>query len=193
MCTGVLLTSGLRRTRTAASRLLRGQAPRRSATPFGVKNMRTLKVSAVLCLFFISCSLSQEAVPSNWKKVNERYFEFQVPPDMEKVQVQGKDSYVGQYRNGSIELNFDYGRYSDPLNQLPKRFHLSEATVTIHGHKAKIVSYMESKSKYIMAVHFPRVGRPNRGGSTLTMYSFCKAVNDYDAVKEIFNSIRFLE
>jgi K+-transporting ATPase c subunit len=54
----------------------------------------------------------ENQIPSDWVKKSAHGFSFFVPPDMAERDVQGIDSYVGAYRNGSFDLYFDYGMYS---------------------------------------------------------------------------------
>ena len=153
--------------------------------------MRIINGSLCLCIVLVSCGAAQEPVPSNWKKVNEHYFEFYVPPDMEKVMVQGIDSHVGQYQNKSITLNFDYGLYSDPLNYVSKQ---PQESVEIDGHQARIVRYKDADGRFIMAVHIPAILREREYvGPKLTMFSSCASQTDFDTVREIYYSVRFLK
>jgi hypothetical protein len=145
----------------------------------------SLKPSNLLLLFFVCCNSSQRTIPLEWKIVNEHYFEFMVPRNMNKIEVQGIDSFVGRYKNESIDLSFDYGGWSDKLNDFPEGIRdFQSVQDTINGRRAKIVSYSKSDSRYFMAVHFPEPG--------LTMYSATKSEIDLDTMARIFQSIRFL-
>lgn len=111
------------------------------------------------------------------EKINERYFEFYLPANMRKIPVRGVDSYIGEYQNELIKLSFDYGMYSGPLDEH------SPISVKINGQKAKLASYTDSESRFIMAIYFPKCDP--KGKSKLAMSCICKTEKEYDVVKNL--------
>lgn len=130
-------------------------------------------------------------LPDNWKYINaDNSFGFYVPPDMKKDEVQGIDSYVGKFHNNGLELSFDYGIYSDPL-EYSKEPDYKEVWVKIDGKSAKIVTF-HKPSGYkdfsdVAAVHFPQIGKETK----LTMWVYCKSPDEQQVAKTIFSSIQF--
>jgi hypothetical protein len=95
--------------------------------------------------------------------------------------VQGIDSLVGKYDSPTLELSFDYGRYSDPLEREGYESWKFRNT-TIDGKRAKIGS-----SENRMAVHFPQVVGDNK----LSMFAKLKVTDADEIVEMIFRTIDF--
>lgn len=55
----------------------------------------------------------------SWKRVEATVFSFSVPADFTDQQAQGIDSEVAVWASGGIEVTYDYGWYSGPLDQQP--------------------------------------------------------------------------
>ena len=134
-----------------------------------------------------------EPIPHEWQRIHVKtQFTFFVPPDMKPHVVQAKDSSVGEYRNSNIHLRFDYGWYSDPLDNYSRKPGYQEVKVEIDGKRAKVVTFHNTEEnedfKYVAAVHFVRV-RDDKTG--LTMWADCKGLPEVDIAKRIFGSIKF--
>jgi hypothetical protein len=65
-------------------------------------------------------------------------FTFEAPADLKPVPVQGIDSFVGQYANAKFSLMFDYGQYSNRLEELRGNPQFEAETTVIDGRKAEI-------------------------------------------------------
>jgi hypothetical protein len=113
-------------------------------------------------------------------KAGKAFF-FRAPPDLIEKRVKGKDSFVGKYDNPALELSFDYGMYSDPLESEGYRDWKFRNT-TIDGRRAKI-GWSEDR----MAVHFPKVEGDNR----LSMFANLKQPQAKEIAEIIFRSIDF--
>jgi hypothetical protein len=76
--------------------------------------------------------------PTSWHKVDAGPFSILAPSGWEFHQLQGVDSYVGEFAGDSVVLRFDFGGYSNSLKEEKK-----PAYVVIHksigGRRAKIV------------------------------------------------------
>lgn len=156
-------------------------------------------LTAILATALLRVGATAEEVALNaWKTVDAKgHFSFSVPADMEERAVQGTDSYVGEFHNNNIHLSFDYGWWSDPLEDT-SRPQYQEAIVEIDGKRAKQVTFFlpkpEEAPPFVAAVHFSDVGDgPDKGGGTtrLTMFARCRSPADQETAKRIFSSIRF--
>jgi hypothetical protein len=118
------------------------------------------------------------SVPPEWQTVRAgTAFTFKAPPDLEPAPVQGIDSFVGKYESPTLEVTFDYGRYSDPMNGEGYR----SRGVTVDGKSARLVSKGD-----VVAIHFPNIG----GETKLTM---CVRLKNADAktAETLLQSIDF--
>ena len=115
-----------------------------------------------------------------WQLIHaDEAFTFRAPPDVRPVPVQGIDSFVGRYANPGMELEFDYGQYSDSID----REGFTRIATTISGKQAIIAT-----KDNLIGVHFPDVGN----GERLTMQAELRGV-DPRTVEKIFRSIEFPE
>jgi len=131
--------------------------------------------------------------PAEWKKVDAKQFSFFIPPDMKLVPTQGIDSFVETYRGTNIDLNFDFGPYSDSLNNYKNLSGSVTKTVKIDGKEAQQVSFTNlSGSGYrfgqVIAIHFRDLGDR---GNKLTLWATCRTKEHYSAVEQIFSTLRF--
>ena len=100
---------------------------------------------------------SVPSVPSDWQTIRANgAFTFKAPPDLKPEPVQGIDSFVGKYVSPTLEVTFDYGWYSDPMN----REGYNSRGVTVDGKSARLVTRGD-----VVAIHFPKVS----GNTKLTM------------------------
>lgn len=137
-------------------------------------------------LLLAACAAPEHA---GWKRVDVEAFSLLLPDGVVEVPVKPIDSYVRHFRIGAIELGFDYGQWSDPLDD-PKPRRL-EWTV-IDGRRAKIV-YMDPKEEtktYCAAVHVPEVRKADEPVK-LTVYLSSPEPIDPDLAERIFRSLRF--
>lgn len=65
-------------------------------------------------------------------------FTFEAPPDLRSVPVQGIDSFVGQYQGEKFALQFDYGLYSNTLDDLRRDSRFEREAVAIDGRPGEI-------------------------------------------------------
>ena len=90
-----------------------------------------------------------EKIPNDWKLFQaSTNFSFWGPPDLKEENVRGIDSYVGQFVSPKMTLTFDYGMYSNPLND-PK--YKREAT-TVDGKDAFLVRWDGGVGLYVPRV-----------------------------------------
>src|SRR5687768_8850440 len=75
-------------------------------------------------------------VPPGWQTITAQGFTFQAPPDLRPVPVQGIDSIVGKYESPTLEVAYDLGWYSDPMD----REGYTSRPVTVDGKAARLVT-----------------------------------------------------
>lgn len=74
----------------------------------------------------------------DWQFVDANSFTLSLPPGWEFNELQGIDSYVGEFVGDDAKLGFDYGWYSNPLADENDPDH-TVTYETIDGYNAKIV------------------------------------------------------
>lgn len=125
-----------------------------------LKRLSTLSMLGALCtagLTFASAAIprASQTTDTKWKRLDAGAFSLYAPPGWEFHQKQGIDSYVGEFSGESILLHFDYGLYSNPLEEeKPPKYTVTHEQ--IGGKKAKIVS-PQTDGKGLTAIYFPRV------------------------------------
>lgn len=124
--------------------------------------------------------------PPGWVLMDEKSFSFYAPPDMRPFPVEGVDSFVGEYHGNSITLYFDYGRFSNSLDDRDCTDHTSNEE-RIDGKDAKIASF-HANGENVVGVYFPNAGGE---GIRLTVTATGKSPTDFDTAKAIFRTIRF--
>jgi len=153
-----------------------------------------LMVSALSALWGCSSSTSgpDTTAPDEWTLADSSCdFLFLVPAEMQKKDVTGIDSCVGQYQGAGMELSYDYGGYSDPLNEYGDSDEYKEESVVIDGFQAKLISLRRLDSvelPYFTAAHFPYVGK---AGIKLTMAMSCAGPAEVDTAQQILRTITF--
>lgn len=123
-------------------------------------------------------------VPDGWQLIKAGDgFTFKAPPDLVQQQVQGIDSFVGEYVSPGMVLSFDFGWYSDPMD----RQGYERSDTTIDGRAAYIARNGDE-----MGVHFPTVDKSSKSETKvkLTMYVKLNGA-DPKAVETIFHTIDF--
>jgi hypothetical protein len=122
--------------------------------------MRYLRLSLLLAVGFgLGCDSSAPAppVPPGWQAIDAAgAFTFKAPADLKPVPIQGIDSFVGHYVSPTLDVTFDYGRYSDPM----KGEGYASRSVQVDGKSARLVTQGD-----VVAIHFPKVA----GDTRLTM------------------------
>ncbi len=105
--------------------------------------MRALFAAGVALAAALAVALPTAAdePAKGWVRITAgKAFTFEAPPDTVSVPVQGIDSFVGQYRSASFELDFDYGPYSNDLSGYREDARFVSETETIDGKHAVIVT-----------------------------------------------------
>src|SRR5215470_4957309 len=100
-----------------------------------VLSLRTFCFCAISVLV---CSSNQLPDSAAWHKIDAGAFSLLAPAGWEFHQLQGVDSYIGEFTGDGVVLKFDYGLWSNPLDEAhePKYAITKES---ISGHTARIV------------------------------------------------------
>jgi len=138
------------------------------------------------------------SVSPDWIRVDASgRFSFAVPPALKKTKAVGIDSYVEEYRSEAMVLAFDYGQYSNKLNNDEGNFDYRARFITIGGRNAKLVTWTFKSPtdgfKYFAAVYFARVDGSHRGfdAPRLTMDISCKTIDDQKLATRILRTVTF--
>lgn len=123
-----------------------------------MRSHQKLLLPLVIIAVFAGCEpVSVPTVPQDWQTIRvDNEFTFKAPPGLKPEPVQGTDSFVGKYTSATLEVTFDYGGYSDPMN----REGYSSRGMTVDGKSARLVSKDD-----VVAIHFPKIS----GETKLTM------------------------
>lgn len=83
----------------------------------GLLTMRA--VSALLCLVLTSHNSqgNPQSATAAWMKVDAGPFSIFAPWGWEFHQLEGVDSFVGEFIGDGVTLEFDFGKYSNPLKE----------------------------------------------------------------------------
>ncbi len=128
------------------------------------------------------CSGTSPPADAAWVVVRtDSGFRFEAPADLVAVPGQALDSNVGRRRNATLELTWDLGWYSDPLEHPEQPGYRSE-DVVVGGHDARLVTF-----EGFAGIHFPVVDGNRRLTVSIT---FQDAAAREDALR-ILRSIRF--
>jgi hypothetical protein len=132
---------------------------------------------------------------ADWQEVGGRAFTMRLPPGLERVRVQGIDSEVGEWSDTDRRVAYDYGWYSDKLENPPEGAReLTRCEVTVAGRPVRIVRFRSRDGKQVVEAHWPAVGAPEepRGPSnTLTIHTEARAARDAELLLAIVHSVRF--
>lgn len=122
---------------------------------------------------------------SGWQKIDAGAFSIFAPSGWTFHQLQGVDSYVGEFSGDGIILKFDFGGYSNAFKEERKPEY-----VVVHkpigGLRAKIVS-PKMPGHGITGIHFPRTF----GSSKLSLFGQDLTSTQQNLVLKIFETIRF--
>jgi hypothetical protein len=121
----------------------------------------------------------------DWQKVDAGPFSIFAPRGWEFHQLQGVDSYVGEFVGDGIALRFDYGGYSNPLKKEKKPAYVVTHK-SIGGRHAKIVS-PRAPGHGITGLYIRNVGDSN----ALTLSGQDLTSAQQDLALKIFETLRF--
>lgn len=163
--------------------------------------------SAALVLAVAGCASARPPAPAvdpcapgaaaaGWQAVDAGPFSLGLPPGFQRREVQGIDSYVGQWdAPGGRAVSFDYGAWSSSLDEMEAALRdYRECTTEIGGHAVRIVSGFDEQGrigeggrKYVVAAAWRSVPP----GARLTVVASSRNGADLPALAAILHSVRF--
>jgi hypothetical protein len=132
-----------------------------------------------------SISSCLSIAPTSWHKVDAGSFSILAPSGWEFHQLQGVDSYVGEFIGDSIVLRFDFGGYSNPLKEEKKPVYVV-IHKSIDARRAKIVS-PRTPGHGTTGVYFHNTGDSN----ALTLFGQDLTSKQQELALKIFETLRF--
>ncbi len=135
--------------------------------------------------------MEDDTVNVGWQEIETRNFIISLPPGWKFNQLQGIDSYVGEFVGEGMQLIFDYGWYSGDASQNNPSYQVT--IETIDGLEARLYSSPAIKNA---GVYFGNVdgsqvvqglGTPNR----LSLYGSGLTTEQQELALDIFRTIRF--
>jgi hypothetical protein len=150
--------------------------------------MRPFVLAAVLLggvsLSVIGCSYESKP-PTGWQKAEAGPFSIFAPPGWKCRQLQGIDSTVGQCVGDRVELHFDFGQYSNPLDEAQEPSYVV-AHENIGGFEAKMVS-SRMPGHGVTGIYFRNV----TGSNSLCLYGKDLTEEQQELALRIFRTVRF--
>jgi hypothetical protein len=131
------------------------------------------------------CNGTSVSFPTGWHKVDAGPFSILAPSGWEFHQLEGVDSYVGEFAGDGVVLRFDFGGYSNPLKEEKKPAY-GVIHKSIGGHRAKIVS-PRTPGHGITGVYFRNAGYSSR----LTLFGHDLTSTQQELALKIFETLRF--
>lgn len=125
------------------------------------------------------------SAPADWHRVDAGPFSILAPSGWEFHQLQGVDSYVGEFVGDGVVLTFDFGGYSNDLKEEMKPVYVI-IQKTIGGRRAKIVS-PRTPGQGITGVYFRNVGDSN----ALCLWGKDLTSAQQELVLKILDTLRF--
>jgi hypothetical protein len=123
--------------------------------------------------------------PANWQKVDAGPFSIFAPPGWQFHQLQGVDSYIGEFIGDGFVLSFDYGLHSNPLKDRKKPAY-SVVHKSIGGRREKIVS-PKTPGHGLTGLYFHNVG----DSAALTLFGRDLTPTQQELGLKIFDTLRF--
>ncbi len=98
-----------------------------------------MKQFLIIIVFVLFCSCRHDHSAGQWQTIEVGDYRFDFPPDFELIEEQGIDSYVGKIAGDSMVFHFDFGYYSNRLEQTPEEY-------LAQGYWRKELSYLFMKN-----------------------------------------------
>jgi hypothetical protein len=126
--------------------------------------------------------------PAGWVQVNAQgHFTFWMPSTLVEDQVQGTDSYLGQWSGSGLYVKFDYGMYSGGIDSRIQAVSHTEVSDSASGRAGTIVTYTEEGDS-IATLYVPQVNEQDR----LTFTAGSSSEGTLEIPFTIVKSVRFL-
>lgn len=133
-----------------------------------------------------SCEGVAPAITACWHKLDAGPFSILAPAGWEFHQLQGIDSFVGEFTGGAVVLTFDFGRYSSGYFKKDKAPAYLIAKKHVGSHAAKVVS-PRTPGHGTTGAYFPKVA----GRNSLCIWGKELSATQQELVLKMFETIRF--
>jgi hypothetical protein len=127
----------------------------------------------------------ESTAPADWSKVDVGAFSIFAPSGWKFRQLQGIDSYVGEFIGDGVVLRFDFGGDSNPLKEEKEPAYVV-AHKSIAGLRARIVS-PKTPGHGVTGIYFPKTF----GSNKLSLFGQDLSAAQQELALRIFETIRF--
>lgn len=133
-----------------------------------------------------SCEGAARVSSVCWQKLDAGPFSILAPAGWEFHQLQGIDSFVGEFAGDGVVLTFDFGRYSSGYFKKDKAPAYLVTKRHVGGHTATVVS-PQTPGHGTTGAYFPRVA----GRNSLCIWGKELSTSQRELVLKMFETIRF--
>lgn len=119
-------------------------------------------------------------------------FSLCLPPGWQHVPGSGTDSTVGSLRGPGVELRYDLGLYSDPLQPPEGAIEFQARPAELQGRPVRWVRYrlsQQDQTWHLLGLHVPEVRRTAMGPLRLTLLARSAEAGPIDATAVILGSL----
>jgi hypothetical protein len=146
--------------------------------------------SALFLILAAAVASNADCGEPQWHRIDAGPFTFEAPSDVAASPLHGiaVDSLVKEYRGLSLDIMFDYGRYSGSL-----KGYSDTKSETIGGLIARVGAYEDTpqgdfRFGHFRGAHFAATSEPTM---RLTMYISCRDAAACKDAESILRTIRF--
>lgn len=164
---------------------------------------RPLRITAILTLAGLaSCASNPPPGPlcgvtpsptSGWPTYDEGAFTVSLPPEYERVQTQGIDSQVGRWEAAGKEVTYDYGFYSNPLeqNEVTPMPGFTLCQDSDDSGAPRIIQHRPAEGGYAISAHWPDLHETESGMTeSLTLGGVVQQAEDLGELLAIIQSVQ---
>lgn len=166
-----------------------------------VSKFKRTKIGIVVIFFVLVSAMAfsityASEVPPDWIKVSVGSdFDLMAPAGTSFRPGKAIDSNAGEIVTPDFTLSFDYGLYSNPLNDMSRYTNHETHDARVDGKPALIVTAntprFPTDRPYFIGIHFPKVKTSILGAVKLTIEGQLDVEDRYTTVERMFRTIRF--
>lgn len=146
-------------------------------------------VALLLTLAIIAFQSVIVRAEDTWRGITNNAFSFSVPSNFKKTDQCGIDSFVEEYIGDGIDLEFDYGWYSNNFQGWPKETKFEK--MKIDGKIAKLGTVKHESRKGLPYSTQIYIKLSNTNTTALSMFAACRSEKEVAQAKKIFETITF--
>lgn len=133
-----------------------------------------------------TCEGAAAVITACWHKLDAGPFSILAPAGWKFRQLQGIDSFVGEFAGDGVVLTFDFGRHSSGYFKKDKAPAYLVAKKRVGGHTARVVS-PRTPGHGTTGAYFPKVA----GRNSLCIWAKELNATQQELVLKMFETIRF--